>query len=383
LSKRLYDVVVIGAGVFGVWIAYHLRESRNRVLLVDAFGAGNSRSSSGDESRVIRVGYGADELYTRSAVHSLQKWLEILEHRKCDHLFQRTGSLSMGKKNDPYLRNTARVLKRTGVKMEEFSGDELNKRYPQFNPEGIEWATLEPQSGAILARHAVRAVLDAYIEKGGDYTIVRVSPPGQVQNLSSVITADGDEISAAVFIFACGPWLAKMFPKLLGKRLFVTRQEVFYFGSSNGTQYKPERMPVWCHQDDHCYGLPDLDGRGVKAVPDYYGPPFDPDADDRLVSNEGLVQMRTYLTRRVPGLAHARVVETRVCQYENTSNGDFLLDRHPEADNVWLAGGGSGHGFKHGPAVGEYLSGQIDGMGKAEPRFSLRSKGTTQNRTVF
>ena len=110
---------------------------------------------------------------------------------------------------------------------------------------------------------------------------------------------------------------------------------------------------------------------------------MDPDTQSRLASAAGAEWARNYVGRRFPALANAPIVETRVCQYENTSNGDFLIDRHPEMANVWLAGGGSGHGFKHGPAFGEYLAGQLAGEGAAEPRFSLASKATLQKRAVF
>jgi glycine/D-amino acid oxidase-like deaminating enzyme len=82
-------------------------------------------------------------------------------------------------------------------------------------------------------------------------------------------------------------------------------------------------------------------------------------------------------------LKEAPLLETRVCQYENTSNGDFLIDRHPAFDNVWLVGGGSGHGFKHGPALGEYVAARVVEGGPVEPRFTLATKGTVQQRAVF
>jgi glycine/D-amino acid oxidase-like deaminating enzyme len=130
--------------------------------------------------------------------------------------------------------------------------------------------------------------------------------------------------------------------------------------------------------------LPDVEGRGVKVAIDRHGPPFDPDVGDRVVSNEGLAEARAYLARRLPELRHAPVAETRVCQYENTSNGDFLIDRHPEFENVWLVGGGSGHGFKHGPFVGEYVAARIEGKTEGiEPRFSLATKMSEQKRAVY
>src|SRR5262249_31801412 len=114
------------------------------------------------------------------------------------------------------------------------------------------------------------------------------------------------------------------------------------------------------------------------------GEPFDPDAGDRIASAEGLAEVRRYLARRIPELKDAPVSESRVCQYENTSNGDFLIDRHPEIEDVWLVGGGSGHGFKHGPFVSEYGTARIEGQTEEiDPRFILKSKSETSARSFY
>jgi glycine/D-amino acid oxidase-like deaminating enzyme len=142
-------------------------------------------------------------------------------------------------------------------------------------------------------------------------------------------------------------------------------------------------MPAWIDFNDLVYGIPNLDGRGFKIAIDAHGPEFDPDTGERVVTSSGLEAVRKYIAQRVPLLANAPVTETRVCQYENTSNGDFLIDRHPEFENVWLVGGGSGHGFKHGPVVGEYVTEMISGRGEPQPRFSLATKQRLQERKVY
>ena len=198
------------------------------------------------------------------------------------------------------------------------------------------------------------------------------------------MTFGGVQVSAKTFVFACGPWLPKLFPRWLAERIQPTRQEVFYFGPPGGGRFHYSAMPTWIDFNDETYGLPDLDGRGVKIAIDRHGPPFDPDNGDRIASSEGLSEVRERLARRLPALKDAPLLESRVCQYENTSNGDFLIDRHPEFENVWLVGGGSGHGFKHGPAVGEYVAARVEGRGAGlEPRFSLESKKTTRERAVY
>jgi monomeric sarcosine oxidase len=380
---------VIGAGVFGAWTAYHLASSGKRVVLIDAYGAGNSRSSSGDESRIMRMGYGADEIYTRSAQHSLEWWKELFE-RAGQALFHRTGVLWLAHENDPYPVNSLETITKLGVAVERLTIQQTRERFPQINLEGISWAMLEPDSGVLVARRAVQTVVAEAIKSGVEYLQEEIEPRGiNLEHhahaaLENISTVSGRNISAGAYVFACGAWLPKLFPLLVGTRIQPTRQEVVYFGTSGGDRFSPPSLPTWIDFKDEAYGLPDVEGRGVKVAIDRHGPVFDPDVGDRLVSEEGLAEARAYLARRLPELRYAPVTETRVCQYENTSNGDFLIDGHPEMDNVWLVGGGSGHGFKHGPFVGEYVAARIEGKTETvESRFSLATKLSKHKRAVY
>ena len=378
------DFAVVGGGVFGVWIARHLLLRGHRVMLIEAYGAGNSRSSSGGESRILRMGYGSDVLYTRWAVRSLAQWQEISRAQQVP-LFVNCGMLWLGDAADPYTRDIETNLAGEGIPHQRLSGEEIRRRFPQFGLEGVERAIFEPGSGVLMARRAVAAVLADSVRAGLCYLPAAViSPEERGARVAELRTADGETISAQAFIFACGSWLPKVFPGLLGRRIFPSRQEVLFFGPPRGArEYQPDRMPAWLHHREEVYGLPDLEHRGIKLACDTHGEPFDPDTGCRAVSAERIQEMREHLRRRLPGLTDAPVVEARVCQYENTSNGDFLLDRHPQWENVWLAGGGSGHGFKHGPAIGQYLAGRILDGAPAEERFSLSSKQEQQQRQVY
>lgn len=199
-------------------------------------------------------------------------------------------------------------------------------------------------------------------------------------------TADGTRITGGSFVFACGPWLPKLFPDLLGNRIYPTRQEVLFFAPPAGDpRFSPPQLPVWIDFTDPPgpYGFPSLEGRGFKLAFDRHGDPFDPDSGDRSLSPQSVAQARAFLGESFPALADAPLTEFRVCQYENTSSGDFLIDRHPELDNVWLVGGGSGHGFKHGPAVGEHVTARMLEAAPTEPRFSFATKACAQNRAVY
>ncbi len=316
-----YDVAVIGAGVFGAWTAYQLRLSGASVLLVDAYGPGNSRASSGGESRIIRLGYGPDEIYSRSAERSLVLWQQLFEDSNCPELFQKTGVLWLAREHDPYCEATLATLKRLGARYERLNRDELATRFPQLDIGPINWAILEPDSGVLQARRAVQAVVAQALDAGVNYLHGAIAAPV----ISSIQTISGKEIDAGKFVFACGPWLPKLFPDLLGDLIQVTRQEVFFFGLPAGDdRFKAGVLPAWIDFNDLVYGVPNVDGRGFKLAIDAHGPAFDPDSGERVVSAQGLLAVREYLARRVPLMADAPVTETRVCQYENTSNGELL-----------------------------------------------------------
>jgi sarcosine oxidase len=375
-----YDVAVIGAGVFGAWSAYQLRLTGASVLLLDAYGPGNSRASSGGESRIIRLGYGPDEIYSRSSQRSFTLWQQLFE--KTEPLFQKTGVLWLAREHDAYCEATLATLQRLNANFERLDQDELIRRFPQLEFGPTRWAILEPDSGLLMARRAVQAVVAQAKMNGVEYVEKAIAPPQG--RFDSIRTVSGEEIEARQFVFACGPWLPKLFPELLKDLIYVTRQEVIFLGVPPGDDsFNRGVMPAWIDFNDLVYGLPNVDGRGFKIAIDAHGAEFDPDRGERVVSVDGLKAVREYVAKRLPRLATAPVMETRVCQYENTSNGDFLIDRHPAFENVWIVGGGSGHGFKHGPVVGEYVARMIAGEEILEPRFSLESKQRVQKREVF
>jgi sarcosine oxidase len=386
---KTYDVLVVGAGVFGAWTAFQLARRGQRAVLLDAYGPGNSRASSGGESRIIRMGYGADEMYTRWAMRSLVQWKELFaEMASSPALFHETGVLWLGSKEYARLNEMTAVLSRCKVPFESLSSSAIAQRYPQFSSHDLDYGILETESGVLMGRRAVTAVVERALSLGVEYRQAQVTPPNAADTrgskLDAISTSDGERISAGQFVFACGPWLGKIFPEVLGPRIFPSRQEVFFFGVPPGdNQFSAPSLPTWLIQADEVYGMPDLESRGFKIAFDRHGQRVDPDTQIRVVSAESIERGRAYVTKRFPALANAPVVETRVCQYENTSNGDFLIDRHPEINNVWFAGGGSGHGFKHGPAVGDYVAQQILDGGPAEPRFALSTKATEQKRAVY
>jgi len=385
LTAEGYDFVVIGAGVFGAWTAYFLRQSGASVCLVDAYGAANNRASSSGETRIIRMGYGPDELYTRWSARSLPFWQSLSKQTGVE-LFRKTGVLWLSNDADRHVQDMLTVLHRCGVSAGGLSASEIAIRYPQLSFHDITGGVLEPESGILMARRAVQLLVREMIKEGVEYSTTAVVPPQRRSKLNRIETSDGGFISGGTYIFACGPWLPKVFPGLLDEHIHPTRQEVFFIGIPAGhREFGIGQMPVWLHHShpERPYVLPDIENRGLKIAFDRHGPDIDPDTAMRVVSQESIALVQHYLSEHVPALRNAPIVETRVCQYENTSNGDFLIDRHPELENVWVVGGGSGHGFKHGPAVGEYVSSSILHSASPEPRFLLATKPSVRVRSVF
>lgn len=384
MAAKTYDVAVVGAGVFGVWIALHLAKRGKCVLLLDAYGPGHSRSSSGDESRIIRMGYGSDEIYTQWSLRSLVQWKELFAAAGEETLFRKTGVLWLAETENIQMAATKEVLIRNHVPFEEFGHTLLLERYPQINLNGIASGIYEPESGVLMARRAVAVAAAEAVRRGVEFRLARIAEPSGTGALQNVVSATGEKFLAEQYIFACGAWLAKLFPEVLRNKIFPTRQTVFYFAIPAGdARFSPPALPTWLVKNDQCYGMPDLESRGFKIALDKHGELVDPDTQSRIVTASEVEEIQRLLAHRFPALANSPIAETRVCQYENTSNGDFLIDRHPSLSNAWFAGGGSGHGFKHGPAVGEYVAAQLFANGKPEPRFLLENKRTTRHRSVF
>jgi len=364
MSQR-YDVAVIGTGVFGAWTAHFLDKAGKRVVLIDAHGPANSRSSSGDESRITRLAYGDDELYSRWALESLPEWL-ALEQRSYQQLFHQTGVLTFSDDATQWVQKSVEVIRRIGGECELLSVGELSRRFPQIQFKPTESAVFEPNSGALMARRAVQLLVEELIRDGVEY---------RQQSISAPVISNSIDIDADQYVFACGPWLPKLFPDLLANYITPVRAEVFFLGTSPSTrQYDPPQMPTWIFMGDEnwdAYGIPDIENRGFKLAVDLIKQPADPDTMDRQPTAPYVAQMRDFVRDRFPGLANAPIVETRVCQYENTRTHNYLVDQHPQMKNIWLVGGGSGHGFKNGPALGKYVAGLLTRQSPLEPLLKL------------
>jgi glycine/D-amino acid oxidase-like deaminating enzyme len=377
-------VAVIGAGVFGAWTAHHLQQQGHRVTLVDAWGPAHSRASSGGESRLTRAAYGKDAIYTRMAMDSLPQW-KALSAGSGLPIFIPAGVLFFFPTEEPYVRDSIAAHRKFGLSTHVLDRTEMARRFPMIDFDGITVGLHEPEFGALMARRSVLTLVDRFVKAGGTYHKGFVQPPDARGELREIRLSNGERIAADRFVFAAGPWLPKLFPDVIGPKIQPTRQEVFFFAPPAGDRrFSPGAMPGWAdfNGGDIFYGFPDLESRGVKFAHDAHGVPVDPDTQSRRPTDAALAEIVAYRDRRFPLLKGAPLTEARVCQYENSSNGDFLIDFHPRLANVLLVGGGSGHGFKHGPEVGRYAAARLYGSVKPEPRFGLATKSEVHHREV-
>jgi glycine/D-amino acid oxidase-like deaminating enzyme len=348
-----------------------------RVTLIDAWGPGNPHASSGGETRVLRASYGTRTIYTRLTRLAIAKW-RTLDDDRGQPLFRQTGALFMFSDDDGFGRASAEALGAEGLPFAWYAPAELARRYPQISPDGISSVLWEPEAGVLLARQTCDEIVRRVVGEGGQYRRVAVASPVPLPGPArSIALADDSSLKADAFVFACGPWLGQLFPAVIGDRITPTRQEIHYFGTAAGdTRFTLDALPVWAHFGDRfVYGIPG-DGRtGFKVADDTSGPRFDPTTGSRELSAAGIRRSQTFLHDRFPAMADAPLVGGEVCQYEATPDSHLIIDRHPDAGNVWLVGGGSGHGFKLAPAVGEIVADVVLERAEPDPQFSLSRFG--------
>jgi sarcosine oxidase len=339
------SAVVVGAGVFGVSTARELASRGWDVTVVEQYVPGSVRSASGGDTRLIRFAHGDVEWYSLLAHRALGLWKE-LEAETGTRLFEPVGIAWFDSGDGDFTQRSEATLARLGMPGERLTPEEARRLYPSLGGDDLRSVFLEPEAGVLYARLATQA-----LARGLRVEARHVTPAAPPQ--------------ADVVIWACGAWLAKLFPALV--QLQISRRDVFFFGvdgSWAGT-------PGFCDYDAPAYGHGELGGLGMKIAPDGPGEDVDPDSLNRLPlpSNEQIA--REYAARRFPSLANAPLIGARVCQYSLTRDTHFLVDRHPEHANWWLLGGGSGHGFKHGPAFGEYVADCVEGSREPEPFHAL------------
>jgi len=361
------DVVIVGAGTFGGSLAWWLAREGHGVTLVDQFEPGDRRASSGGETRLLRCAHGEDADYTAMARRARTLWRE-LEAESDEDLFVECGYAWFARRDDGWEAASEPVLAAQGIPAERLDVAEVAGLYPTFRGDGLAFVLLEPEAGVLRAERSVRTLAAQAAAHGARILRARAVPNGR-----AAVLEDGTRLEGDVVVWACGPWLGTLFPDLV--TLKVTRQEPLFL--DGGPAWRAP-LPAWCDYDAGRWGSADIDGLGVKAAIDEDGPPVDPDAE---LTGEALTepQVRAYLRERFPALGDAPLLRTHACRYEITPDTHFIAAPHPEQPGVWIVGGGSGHGFKHGPALAERIVAALKGRAELPPHFALGERPNSRN----
>ena len=382
-SRKLHSlpegskVLVVGAGVFGSWAALFLQENGYQVTLVDTYGPGNPRSTSGGKSRLVRTIYGDNQLYFDWTLRSIELWNKYQRLWQKD-IYRQIGTLWFcHEKDDPLINASIEMLETQNIPFQKFTQKQAVQLYPQLNVDDLEYLLFEEKSGYVLARESVLAVTNSFQEIGGQLMRDKVDFELWDSGINEIKLSSGKKLSYDFMIAACGPWLEKCFPDVLTQKIEVTKQDVLFFGlPEQELDFHQNTMPSWVDQStgEFYYGIRDEHSGTFKIALDRRGKIFDPDSDDRVPDKMVIEQSRNFIAHRFPRLKNMPLITSKVCQYSNTIDGNFICDLHPNWENVLLVGGGSGHGFKHGPALGEHIWKLLSGKSPLHPLFSLANK---------
>ena len=371
-TRQTPDIAVVGAGAFGAWTALNLQQSGARVTLIDQYGPGNSRATSGGETRGVRTGYGGhphELLWTRWAMRAVEMWRawdERWQEMLLPRVFFTTSDLIMRDEWTDFMEFTRNNWDELGIRHEVIDADEIRRRWPVIDVTGIAVALWEQDAGVVRARRAIESVARVFEHEGGQVRIGRAAIGNSTnRRLDALTLQPGDALSAGTYVFALGPWFPKAFPELMGERVRIPIGHVVYFRTPPGdNSYSYPSLPSYNFPG--VTGWPALgpDNRGFRVRIGGRGRgegDDDPGLSRRWLQPDELERPRAFVAERFPGLAGAPISETRACHYEISTTRNFFFDHHPEFDNVWFAGGGSAEGFKFGPVIGEYLAGRVLG----------------------
>ncbi len=364
------NIIVVGGGIAGAMTALHLQRRGEQVTLIDRWEPGHARAASSDYNRVIRAISGRDEFYTRWARESRMKWLE-LQAESGQNLMYECGALILATKGHcDWEDATSETFDRVGVPYYRFSNSDISQRFPQFKVDEIDYALFEPEAGLLMAHRCVITTINLFKSAGGKVQRGIVTTDGQERPM-----LDGKPLEADVIIIATGAWMAEMFPRTIKPISAILGINVLYTSTPDGSDaFDMENMPCWIDHGQGSFGIPSSEGSGVKAAVVIPNTPIDINNDERLIEKQSLNKTRQYIRHRLPGLEGQRVVDSKFNQVILTPDTHFIVDWHPQHENVLLAGGCSGHLFKHGPVFGDFVAGvAVKDYGTAD-RFKIAGR---------
>lgn len=369
-----YDVVIIGAGSMGMSAGYYLSKANKSVALIDKYDPPHSEGSHHGESRLIRHAYGEGEKYVPLALRAQELW-EAMEKEAGTEVFLKTGVLNIGTHNSPFLKNVIKSAKTFSLPVESLSSQQINERWPGYQLPEYLMGCFERNSGILMSEVAISSYRKLAAQYGA-----KIYPNSNIQSVEAddegvKVKLNGGEIVGKQLILSAGKGTNQVASYLNRELPLSTVRKTFSWFHSDEKLYNPEVFPAWSFNDETStfYGFPSLNHSGVKIGRH--------DGGHDILPNEELETFGSYPEDHDP---ESKIVEPyfaekvqrkegKVCTYTNSPDGDFIIDRLPGYQNILVACGFSGHGFKFSSAIGEVLS-QMALKGKSDldvSRFTL------------
>jgi glycine/D-amino acid oxidase-like deaminating enzyme len=375
------SIIVIGAGVFGLTAALELRTRGWRVTVVDPGPVPRAAAASTDISKVVRMDYGADELYTAMAEASLEGWhrwnamWESPLYHQDGFLLLTTDVMQPG----GFEHDSFALLRLRGHAPQRLRPGDLDRRFAAWSSARYRDGYFNPragwvESGKVLARLAAEAAArGVLIAEGIAFEHLLESDAG----VAGVRTASGRNLHAEAVLVAAGAWTPTLLPHL-GRVMWSIGQPVVHLKVNRATEWQAPEFPVWAADISRTgwYGFPALADGTLKIGHHGPGRPVHPD-DARTVLASELAPFRAFVQESLPALSEAPIIATRICLYCDTFDGDFWIDHDPARAGLVVAAGDSGHGFKFAPVLGGLIADVVERRPNSwSSRFAWRARET-------
>lgn len=350
-------VGVVGLGAMGSASAYHLSQKGARVIGFEAFGPAHDRGSSHGESRIIRQAYYEDPGYVPLLQRAYQLWRE-LEQRVRSPLLRITGGMILGRESSAAVAGSLASCRRWELPHRVLTSPEITAEFPAFRPPGDLVAVVEPEAGILLPEEAILSHLRLAAAEGAELRFGVRATGWEPRGAGVELRTGSDRHHLDALVITAGSWTSE----LLGDwdlPLQVERQLMVWLRPRAGEDLAPGRFPVFLHDrsdGDGFYGLPSPDGGSVKGARHHGGERTSARALRRNWEEAEALEVRDRLAELIPALGGGEVTRAKVCMYTNTPDLHFALGAHPGCEQVNVACGFSGHGFKFSTVIGEIMA---------------------------
>ena len=356
MSQSTFDVIVVGAGGMGSAAAFELARRGRSVLALEQFPPVHDRGSSHGHTRIIRRAYYEHPNYVPLVCRAFERWYD-LEQRTGRHLLTGCPCLSIGPPDGEVVTGVLAAAREHSLPVDRLAPDDLRARYPQFRFDDGYVGVLEGDAGFLYVEDCVLAHLDAARALGATIQPEEPVTDWQARGDGVPVTTTKGTYRAARLVLTAGPWAGRLLGDR-GRPLRVMRQTLLWFGTEDDAAFRRDRFPIFLADvpGGAFYGLPAIDGRGLKVARHYGAPELDaPEQVERAIRSADERPAREFLTAHIPAAA-GPLRYGQTCMYTLTPDRHFLIDLHPDHPNVAVAAGFSGHGFKFASVVGEVLA---------------------------